>query len=110
MFNGGLRGRVRVIVVGAVLIGFAGVAPASAEAAVAAVRTKDELLAALAGAAAGDTVFVDGSVSINLTGTKRIRIPAGVTLASDRGENGAAGALLYNTSSTSGSRRPGRSS
>lgn len=61
------------------------------------VRTKDELLNALAGANAGDTVFVDGAVSINLTGQKRIPIPAGVTLASNRGENGAAGALLYNT-------------
>ncbi|WP_117209853.1 FG-GAP-like repeat-containing protein [Allorhizocola rhizosphaerae] len=61
------------------------------------VRTKDELLSALANATAGDTVFVDGSVSINLTGHKRILIPAGVTLASNRGQNGAAGALLYNT-------------
>ncbi|GIJ57794.1 hypothetical protein Vau01_053100 [Virgisporangium aurantiacum] len=96
MFNGGFRGRVRVMVVGTVLIGIAGVAPAGAEAASTTVRTKDELIAALGAAAAGDTVFVDGSVSINLTGTKAIRIPAGVTLASNRGENGALGALLYN--------------
>ncbi|WP_203915324.1 FG-GAP-like repeat-containing protein [Rhizocola hellebori] len=60
------------------------------------VHTKAELLAALAGAVAGDTVFVDPAASIDLTGQKRIVIPAGVTLASDRGQNGSAGALLYN--------------
>ncbi|HET8658482.1 MAG TPA: FG-GAP-like repeat-containing protein [Micromonosporaceae bacterium] len=61
------------------------------------VRTRDELLAALANAVAGDTVFVESSASINLTGHKRIPVPAGVTLASDRGLNGSLGALLYNT-------------
>lgn len=61
------------------------------------VTTRDELMAALANAAAGDTVFVAGGASINLTGYKRIAIPPGVTLASDRGANGAPGALLYNT-------------
>lgn len=74
--------------------------PAAAGAALAGVTevdTKEELLAALAAASAGDTVFVTGTASINLTGHKRIAIPAGVTLASDRGRNGAPGALLYNT-------------
>ncbi len=61
------------------------------------VGTKAELLAALAGAAPGDTVFVRGTASIDLTGEKRILIPAGVTLASDRGQAGSPGALLYNT-------------
>src|SRR3712207_1682821 len=61
------------------------------------VDTRDELIAALATAVAGDTVFVSGAASINLTGYKRIVIPPGVTLASDRGTNGSAGALLYNT-------------
>ncbi|OLF10618.1 hypothetical protein BLA60_15710 [Actinophytocola xinjiangensis] len=61
------------------------------------VDTRDELLAALAGATAGDTVTVAGTASINLTGLKRIVIPAGVTLASDRGSGGSSGALLYNT-------------
>ncbi len=60
------------------------------------VHTKAELLAALGTAVAGDTVFVDGTVSIDLTGEKRILIPAGVTLASDRGQGGSLGALLYN--------------
>jgi hypothetical protein len=75
-------------------------APAYAErapAAVVEVDTRDELLAALAGATAGDTVFVTGTASINLTGYKTINIPAGVTLASDRGQGGSPGALLYNT-------------
>ncbi|HZM83891.1 MAG TPA: FG-GAP-like repeat-containing protein [Candidatus Limnocylindrales bacterium] len=60
------------------------------------VQTKAELLAALGVAVAGDTVFVTGTASINLTGTKRIVIPPGVTLASDRGQAGSLGALLYN--------------
>ncbi|MFC0529732.1 FG-GAP-like repeat-containing protein [Phytohabitans kaempferiae] len=69
--------------------------PAAADTTV--VRTRAELVAALAAATAGDTVFVDGAASINLTGLKRIPIPAGVTLASNRGQSGAAGGLLYNT-------------
>jgi hypothetical protein len=60
------------------------------------VRTEAELLAGLAGAVPGDTVYVDGTVSIDLTGQKRVAIPAGVTLASDRGRNGSPGALLFN--------------
>jgi hypothetical protein len=81
---------------------FALVVPAAAAAgpaaaAVTEVDTREELLAALASATAGDTVFVAGTASINLTGHKRIVIPAGVTLASDRGQRGAPGALLYNT-------------
>ncbi len=68
-----------------------------AEAGTVVIGTREELLAALAGATAGDTVFVAGGASIDLTGHKRIGIPAGVTLASDRGTNGAPGALLYNT-------------
>lgn len=68
-----------------------------ADAATIVVDTKEELLAALAQARAGDVIFVDGAASINLTGHKRIAIPAGVTLTSNRGQSGAAGALLYNT-------------
>jgi hypothetical protein len=82
-----------------VLIIAAGLAmpPQQAAAATFNVDTKEELLAALAAAGAGDTVFVAGTASINLTGHKRILIPAGVTLRSDRGTNGSLGALLYNT-------------
>ncbi|MFC0622577.1 FG-GAP-like repeat-containing protein [Kribbella deserti] len=72
-------------------------AAAVSAAAVIEVDTKEELLAALAAAKAGDTVFVTGTASINLTGLKRIAIPAGVTLASDRGQAGSPGALLFNT-------------
>ncbi|MEU4427593.1 FG-GAP-like repeat-containing protein [Actinoplanes sp. NPDC024001] len=78
-----------------------GSSPAIAQAAAATtvVDTRDELLAALSSATAGDTVFVDGAAQIDLTGHKRIAIPAGVTLASNRGENGSLGARLYNTES-----------
>jgi hypothetical protein len=71
--------------------------PVPADAGTVVVKTKAELLSALAAAQPGDTVFVDGAASIDLTGTKRIAIPAGVTLASNRGQGGAAGGLLYNT-------------
>ncbi|MCT2582148.1 FG-GAP-like repeat-containing protein [Actinophytocola gossypii] len=89
------------VVLGAVLLAMS---PVPAAAADVTVDTRDELLAALAGATAGDTVFVDGSASIDLTGYKRIVIPAGVTLASDRGRNGSPGALLYNTELDAGER------
>lgn len=69
----------------------------TAPAAVVEVDTRDELLAALANATAGDTVNVAGTASINLTGHKAIVIPAGVTLSSNRGQGGSPGALLYNT-------------
>ena len=77
-------------------------APAAADTVV--VRTRAELLQALAAAVPGDTVSVDGAAVINLTGTKEIAIPAGVTLASNRGQNGAAGALLYTTELDPGQR------
>ncbi len=60
------------------------------------VRTKDELLACLQEAEPGQVVFVPGEVEIDLAGTMGIGIPAGVTLASDRGRDGSAGALLHN--------------
>ena len=88
----------RIFVIVATLVGLSGVGwrgvPASAATVV--VQTKAELLAALGSAVAGDTVFVTGTASINLTGTKRIAIPPGVTLASNRGQSGSLGALLFN--------------
>lgn len=60
------------------------------------VRTREELEAALAAASAGDVVFIAGHARIDLTGAS-LCIPAGVTLASDRGESSSAGALLYVT-------------
>ncbi|MET0235821.1 MAG: FG-GAP-like repeat-containing protein [Kibdelosporangium sp.] len=83
-------------VLGAALVAVS-VLAGPAQAGTVTVDTRDELIAALAGAVAGDTVFVAGGASIDLTGRKRIPIPAGVTLASDRGSNGSPGALLYNT-------------
>ena len=61
------------------------------------IDTRDDLLATLATARPGDTVHVDGSAEIDLTGLRKIAIPPGVTLASDRGTDGSPGALLYNT-------------
>ncbi len=59
------------------------------------VTTKQELLTALGNASSGEIIFVNAA-SIDLTGECSIVIPAGVTLASNRGAGGTAeGALLY---------------
>jgi hypothetical protein len=63
-------------------------------------RTVDELSAALKQAQAGQTVFVPGDVKLDCTDLIfveefHIEIPAGVTLAGDRGYNGSPGALIY---------------
>ena len=63
------------------------------------VRTVEELLEALAGAQAGEVVFVNGNAELDLTewvfaDATVLRIPAGVTLASNRGHEGSPGALL----------------
>ncbi len=61
------------------------------------VAAKTELLAVLDDTYLGDKVdivFIDGSVTIDLTGENNIVIPEGVTLASDRGYNSSSGALL----------------
>jgi len=57
-------------------------------------RTASELVDGLSAASAGEVVFVPGDEQIDLGGRK-IEVPAGVTLASNRGVNGAPGALLY---------------
>ncbi len=66
------------------------------------VSTKTELLAALKSAKAGETVFVRGNAVIDMTGTPDTTIPAGVTLASDRGLAGSAGGLLKRTKNLNG--------
>ncbi len=63
------------------------------------VRTVDQLLDALKQAKRGDVVYLPGDVEMNLTALVYIdrlviEIPAGVTLASNRGEQGSQGALL----------------
>ncbi len=59
------------------------------------VKTVEELLAALKQSRAGQIVYVDKNVEINLTGKQNIVIPEGVTLASGRGLKESEGALLY---------------
>ena len=66
------------------------------------VSTKAELLTALKSAKAGETVFVRGTAVIDMTGTPSVTIPAGVTLASDRGRAGSAGGLLKRTQNLNG--------
>lgn len=61
--------------------------------------TKADIQSALDGAAAGETVFVPSTASVDLSAGP-LTIPAGVTLASDRGAGGNAGALLFSTSKT----------
>ena len=63
------------------------------------VRTLEALLAALKRAKAGQVVFVDGKAEIDCTTRVYIEqlvieVPAGVTLASDRGHGGSFGAML----------------
>ncbi len=58
----------------------------------------NELLAALNSAKSGDVVLVASDAKIDLTGLSNINIPAGITLAGNRGQQGAAGPLLFSTS------------
>ena len=58
------------------------------------VATRAELVAALATAQAGDVVYVQDDAEIDLTGERDLAVPGGVTLASGRGRDGSAGALL----------------
>lgn len=62
---------------------------------IAVVRNKAGLINALGRASPGDIVYVDGSANIDMTGTFDVRIPTGVTIASNRGENGAPGGRIY---------------
>lgn len=59
----------------------------------------DDLVAVLKQAKAGDVVFIPGGLEIDLTDMIYIQklvleVPAGVTLASDRGHDGSPGAIL----------------
>jgi hypothetical protein len=63
------------------------------------VATVDDLLESLAQAKAGDTVYIAGDAEIDLTTRVFIEelvleVAEGVTLASDRGQNGSPGALI----------------
>ncbi len=59
------------------------------------VTTKDELLAALQHAGAGDVVYLEEIADINLTDTPGVTIPAGVTLAGNRGATKTFGSAVY---------------
>ncbi len=64
------------------------------------VKDLDGLVQALSEAKAGDVVFVPGNVVIDCTARCLIEelvleVPAGVTLASDRGKGGSPGALIF---------------
>jgi hypothetical protein len=59
------------------------------------VSTAQELIAALEAAAPGDVIYVAPEAEIDLTGYKQLVIPAGVTLAGNRGVGGAPGPLLF---------------
>jgi len=74
------------------------------------VDTRDELLSALQNARFGDIIYVEGNANIDMSGSFNVAVPAGVTIASNRGENGAAGGRIYqnrlSSDATAGSLRP----
>jgi hypothetical protein len=59
------------------------------------VTTAAEFLAVLKQARAGQTICVTHDAKIDLTGQLGLQLPAGVTLAGDRGRHGAAGPLIF---------------
>jgi hypothetical protein len=63
------------------------------------VGTRSELATALSSASTGDVVYVAGDASID-AGSSTLSVPAGVTLASNRGIDGAPGGLLYTNDDT----------
>jgi len=67
--------------------------------------TGSQLMAALAMAASGEVIFVPSAASIDLTGSYDLRVPAGVTIASDRGSGGSSGGRIFTGSMTAEFRR-----
>jgi hypothetical protein len=63
------------------------------------VETADEMEAALGNASSGDVVWVASDAAIDATG-RMFQVPGGVTVASDRGENGSSAGRLYKTEPT----------
>jgi hypothetical protein len=61
------------------------------------VGSREELLGALEQAKAGQVVYVKPDAEIDLTGLVHIAVPDGVTLAGNRGQDGAEGPLLLTT-------------
>jgi PKD repeat protein len=58
------------------------------------VTNATEFLLALTKAKTGDILFIPGTATIDLTDKYGINIPAGVTIASDRGYNGSLGGII----------------
>jgi hypothetical protein len=61
------------------------------------VNNKAELLSALGNAKNGDIIYIADSSTIDLSGSEKIKIPGGVSIASGRGYKGSLGALLIST-------------
>jgi len=70
------------------------------------VDTRDELLSALKNARSGDVIYVEGNANIDMSGYFNVGVPAGVTIASNRGEDGAAGGRIYQKRLSSDSKSP----
>ena len=74
--------------------GYANITPATHP-----IATLDDLLKALSTAQSGDVLYIDGQAEIDLTERVYIEelvleIPGGVTLASNRGQNGSEGGII----------------
>jgi hypothetical protein len=57
-------------------------------------ETPTQLINALAACPSGKIVFINKTVNINVSGSYQIAVPAGVTLASDRGNAGSPGGRI----------------
>jgi hypothetical protein len=66
------------------------------------VTNKAQLLTALQSASSGTVIFIPSGYTIDMTGTASVTIPAGVTLASNRGSGGASGAVIKRTENLNG--------
>jgi len=66
------------------------------------VSTKDQLLTALESVKSGEIIYVPETANIDMTGVWGTHIPAGVTLASNRGYNGSAGGRIFTISNQPG--------
>jgi hypothetical protein len=62
--------------------------------------TGAEFLAALSQASSGDVIFVPSAASVDLTGSYGVSVPAGVTIASDRGWGDSPGGRIFTSSMT----------
>lgn len=72
------------------------------------ISTRTGLLAALAAATSGAVIYVDptANIALNEAADENILIPAGVTLASNRGVGSSAGGRIYTTKAGSGWGKP----